>query len=300
MSGSQGANETDGAHKKRAHDIQRLCRLADVSRAGYYRHLAPNGARRDDADMRDAIHRVALIDRFYGYRRIGEHLRKVDGLLVNDKRVRRLMRLDNLLSLRHKPFVPRTTDGKHGHRIVGDLTRQEMMTAPDHVWVADITYIRLAEDFVYLAVVLDAFSRRAVGWALADHLEARLPIEALNMAIASRLGSLKDLIHHSDRGVQYACLEYALRLQEIGAHPSMSRAGTPTDNAKAESFMKTLKAEEVNGRKYLSIENVRSRVGEFIDDVYNARRIHSAIGYTAPIAFEEAFRQAQDREVAQT
>jgi len=249
--------------------------------------------------MRDAIQRVALMDRFYGYRRIGWHLRNVDGLVVNDKRVRRLMRLDNLISLRHKPFVPRTTDSAHGHRIVEDLTREEMLSAPDHVWVADITYIRLLEDFVYLAVVIDAFSRKVVGWALADHLEAKLPIEALNKAIASRQGSLKDLIHHSDRGTQYACKEYALRLQDIGAHASMSRAGTPTDNAKAESFMKTLKAEEVNGKKYISIEDVQSRVAEFIDDIYNARRIHSAIGYQAPIAFEQAFRQAQDRQTVQ-
>ena len=239
------------------------------------------------------------MDRFYGYRRVARHLRDVDGLLVNAKRVRRLMRLDNLLSLRHKPFVPRTTDSAHGHRIMEDLTREAMLSAPDHVWVADITYIRLREDFVYLAVVIDAFSRKVVGWALDDHLEARLPIEALNKAIASRGGSLKDLIHHSDRGTQYACFDYAERLRQIGAHASMSRAGNPYDNAKAESFMKTLKAEEVNGKKYQSLDDARSRVGAFIDDIYNARRLHSAIGYKPPIAFEEAFRQVQKREMNQ-
>jgi hypothetical protein len=163
------------AANKASYEIQRLCQLGQVSRAGYYRHLAPNQTKRDDADMRAAIHRVALSDRFYGYRRVTEQLRR-EGHVVNYKRVRRLMRLDNLLSLRYKPFVPRTTDSAHGYAIMCDLTREEMLTALDHVWVADITYVRLAEDFVYLAVVMDAFSRKVVGWALADHLEASLPL----------------------------------------------------------------------------------------------------------------------------
>lgn len=224
---------------------------------------------------------------------------KREGLVVNSKRVRRLMRLDNLLSLRYKPFVPRTTDSAHGYEIVCDLTREAMLTAPDHIWVADITYIRLAEEFVYLAVVMDAFSRKVVGWALADHLQASLPLEALDKAIASRGGSLKDLIHHSDRGVQYACRDYALRLSQIGAHASMSRPGTPQDNAKAESFMHTLKAEEVDGKAYRSREDAESKIGAFIDDVYNARRLHSSIGYKPPIEFEDEFRQAQKREANQ-
>ncbi len=173
------------------------------------------------------------------------------------------------------------------------------LTAPDHIWVADITYIRLAEEFVYLAVVMDAFSRKVVGWALADHLQASLPLEALDKAIASRGGSLKDLIHHSDRGVQYACRDYALRLSQIGAHASMSRPGTPQDNAKAESFMHTLKAEEVDGKAYRSREDAESKIGAFIDDVYNARRLHSSIGYKPPIEFEHEFRQAQKREANQ-
>ena len=198
---SQGENETTSAPEKAIHEVQHLCQLAQLSRAGYYRHLAPRESKRDDADIRDAIHRIALSDRFYGYRRIAKQLKR-EGLVVNSKRVRRLMRLDNLLSLRYKPFVPRTTDSAHGYEIVCDLTREAMLTAPDHIWVADITYIRLAEEFVYLAVVMDAFSRKVVGWALADHLQASLPLEALDKAIASRGGSLKDLIHHSDRGVQ--------------------------------------------------------------------------------------------------
>jgi transposase InsO family protein/transposase-like protein len=191
---SQGENETTSAPEKATHEVQHLCQLAQLSRAGYYRHFAPHESKRDDADIRDAIHRAALFDRFYGYRRVTKHLER-EGLVVNSKRVRRLMWLDNLLSLRYKPFVPRTTDSAHGYEIVGDLTREAMLTAPDHVWVADITYIRLAEEFVYLAGVMDAFSRKVVGWALADHLQASLPLEALDKAIASRGGSLKDLIH---------------------------------------------------------------------------------------------------------
>lgn len=248
--------------------------------------------------MRDAIHRVALADRHYGYRRIAEQLRR-EGLVVNAKRVRRLMRLDNLLSLRFKPFVPRTTNSAHAYETMTDLTRQAMLTAPDHIRVADITYIRLREAFVYLAVVIDAFSRKVVGWALADHLEASLAIEALDKAVASREGVLKDLIHHSDRGVQYACRDYARRLEDIGAHASMSRPGNPYDNAKAESFMKTLKAEEVDGKKYLCLDDARSRIGAFIDDVYNARRLHSAIGYKPPIEFENEFRHVRNSETNQ-
>src|ERR1700729_2333548 len=178
---SQGENETTSAPEKAIHEVQHLCQLAQLSRASYHRHLAPRESKRHDDAIRDAIHRIALSDRFYGYRRIAEQLKR-EGLVVNSKRVRRLMRLDNLLSLGHKPFVPRTTDSAHGHEIVCDLTREAMLTAPDHVWVADITYIRLAEEFVYLAVVMDAFSRKVVGWALADHLQASLPLEALDKA----------------------------------------------------------------------------------------------------------------------
>jgi putative transposase len=196
------------------------------------------------------------------------------------------MRLDNLLSLRYKPFVPRTTDSAHGYQTMCDLTHEAMLGAPDRIWVADITYIRLREAFVYLAVVIDAFSRKVVGWALADHLQASLPLEALDKAIASRAGALKDLIHHSDRGVQYACRDYALRLAQIGAHASMSRPGSPQDNAKAESFMKTLKAEEVNGTQYRDIDHVRGSIAAFIEAVCNRDRLHSALAYQSPVEFE--------------
>jgi transposase InsO family protein len=275
-----------------------LCRIAQLSRAGYYRRLGPHETRREDADLRDAIQRIALEDRHCGYRRIAKTLKR-EGLIVNAKRVLRLMREDNLLSLRFKPFVPRTTMSRHAWPIVPNLTRELIPTGLDQIWVADITYIRLMEDFVYLAVVLDAYSRKVVGWALDDHLQARLAIEALDMATAARAAPLTGLIHHSDRGVQYACGDYANRLEAIGARASMSRPANPYDNAKAESFMKTLKAEEVNAKSYATLEEARRDIGAFIDDVYNSRRLHSSIGYKPPIEFEAEVRQALESETSQ-
>ena len=167
-----------------------------------------------------------------------------------------------------------------------NLTRGLRPTGLDQIWVADITYVRLGEAFVYLAVVLDAFSRKVVGWALDNHLEARLAIQALDMAIVARDPAPHSLIHHSDRGVQYACGDYAERLEARQIAASMSRVANPYDNAKAESFMKTLKAEEVNAKTYATIENARSQIGDFIETVYNADRLHSALGYRPPIEFE--------------
>jgi putative transposase len=297
------AQETQGDIEKsdlegNARAIQRLCQLGQVSRAGYYRHLGPHESKRDDADLRDAIQRVALGDRHYGYRRIAKQLRR-DGLPINAKRVLRLMREDNLLSLRVKPFIPPTTNSRHAFPIVPNLTRKLVPTGLDQIWVADITYVRLMEDFVYLAIVLDAFSRKVVGWALDDHLEASLATHALDMAIASRITTLEGLIHHSDRGVQYASDDYAERLKAIGARASMSRPANPYDNAKAESFMKTLKAEEVNAKAYRSIEEARRDIGTFIEQVYNKRRLHSSIGYKPPIEFEADVRHAQENPTGQ-
>jgi transposase InsO family protein len=290
--------EPQGESERRAHEVQHLCRIAQLSRAGYYRRLGPHETRREDADLRDAIQRIALEDRHCGYRRIAKTLKR-EGLIVNAKRVLRLMREDNLLSLRFKPFVPRTTMSRHAWPIVPNLTRELIPTGLDQIWVADITYIRLMEDFVYLAVVLDAYSRKVVGWALDDHLQARLAIEALDMATAARAAPLTGLIHHSDRGVQYACGDYANRLEAIGARASMSRPANPYDNAKAESFMKTLKAEEVNAKSYATLEEARRDIGAFIDDVYNSRRLHSSIGYKPPIEFEAEVRQALESETSQ-
>jgi len=265
--------------------IQRLCRLGGVSRAGYYRHFEAHAPARADTDLRDRIQRLSLAHRHYGYRRITAQLRR-EGQIANAKKVLRLMHEDNLLCLRARPFVPRTTDSRHGFAIVANLTRGLVPTGLDQIWVADITYVRLGEAFVYLAVVLDAFSRKVIGWALDDHLEARLAIAALDMAIAARNPAPDTLIHHSDRGVQYASLDYRQRLDTRRIAVSMSRVANPYDNAKAESFMKTLKAEEVNGKVYATIDQARRDIGQFIDTVYNTNRLHSALGYKPPAEFE--------------
>jgi transposase InsO family protein len=267
------------------HTIVRLCALAGVSRAGYYRHWAASAPRQAETCARDVIQRVALANRFYGYRRVTFELQR-DGLVVNHKRVLRLMREDNLLCLRKRAFVPVTTNSNHGWRVVPNLARGMQLTAIDQLWVADITYIRLQEEFAFLAIVLDAFSRRVIGWALEKHLQASLATAALTMAITARRPQPGSLIHHSDRGVQYACNDYTALLAAHDIQASMSRIGNPYDNAKAESFMKTLKCEQVDGSSYRDVDQARCSIGSFIEDVYNHRRLHSALGYRPPAEFE--------------
>ena len=198
-----------------------------------------------------------------------------------------MMREDNLLCLRKPMFKPPTTDSRHGWRVWPNLARHLVPMAPNQLWVADITYVRLGEAFVYLAVILDTFSRRVIGWALADHLRAELALEALEMALKGRTVIAGGLVHHSDRGVQYACGDYIERLEAAGIQPSMSRVGCPYDNAMAESFMKTLKQEEVNGAQYRNLAHARAEIGTFLEQVYNRQRLHSALAYQSPVEYEK-------------
>jgi putative transposase len=274
-------------------DVQRLCGLARITRASYYRGLEDQAPREADTDLLGEIQSLSLRYRFYGYRRITAQLRR-QGTTVNSKRVQRLMREDNLTALRRKPFVPATTDSRHSFLIVPNLIRRIVPSAPDQIWVADITYVHLRESFAYLAVVLDAFSRKVIGWAFEDHIDAALAIAALDQAIAARQPQPDSVIHHSDRGVQYASNEYRRRLDVRAITPSMSRPANPYDNAKAESFMKTLKSEEINGKAFKDLDHARSEITLFIDTVYNTERLHSALGYCPPLEFETNFALTQN------
>jgi transposase InsO family protein len=267
--------------------VERMCRLAEVSRAAYYRDWQRSAPLSEETQLRGVVQRLALAHRAYGYRRISALLRR-EGRVVNHKRLVRMMREDNLLCLRKPAFRPATTDSDHRWRVWPNLARRMTPMASNRLWVADITYVHLAEAFVYLAVVLDGFSRKVIGWALENHMTANLALSALDMALRDRDIVAGELIHHTDRGVQYACGDYIARLEAAGIQPSMSRPGCPYDNAMAESFMKTLKAEEVNATAYKDIDHARSAIGDFIEAVYNRHRLHSALDYRSPMEFELA------------
>ena len=264
--------------------IAEACELAAVSRAGFYRNYQEHEPRQADIELRDRLQRLALEDSKCGYRRLCRELRR-QGSKENAKRVLRLMRLDNLLCVRKKRFVL-TTDSDHFLPVYPNLAARLVVDGLNQLWVADITYIRLREQFLYLAVILDAFSRRVIGWQLGESLEAKLAVAALEHALRERQVEA-GLVHHSDRGVQYCCREYVERLEAHGILISMSRRGNPYDNARAESFMKTLKSEEVGLRQYRDIEDARQSIGVFLEQVYNVRRLHSALDYRPPLEFEQ-------------
>jgi putative transposase len=265
--------------------VERMCELTRASRAGFYRSLQERAPGEEDIEVRSTIQRIALEHRRrYGYRRVAAELRR-RGMLVNHKRVWRMMRADNLLAVQPKAFVT-TTDSDHALEIYLNLARRMTLTGIDQLWVADIRYIRLRSEFVYLAVILDRFSRKVVGWNLDRTLAARLAIEALEHAILGRR-PLPGLVHHSDRGIQYASAEYVAILKHHGMVPSMSRPANPYDNASCESFFKTLKREEIYATEYADLEDLRVHIEEFIERYYNQKRLHSTLGYCSPAEFEQ-------------
>jgi transposase InsO family protein len=275
--------------------VERMCRLAGVSRAGFYRGWDARAPEEAELAMRAAVHKVALAHRRrYGYRRILKDLRN-SGIVIGKHRLQRILREDNLLAIRHRKFIL-TTESQHECHVYLNLAARMTLTGINQLWVADITYIRLRREFVYLAVVIDRFSRRVIGWALDQTLASRLVMEALQKAIDTRQPPT-GLVHHSDRGVQYACADYIQLLSAHGIIPSMSRPANPYDNAACESFMKTLKQEEIYCNEYCDFAGLSAHLEEFLEHYYNRLRLHSALSYRTPEEFENSCATPADGQI---
>jgi transposase InsO family protein len=292
--GVQGREQEEGKSASGL-SVEKMCQVAVVSRAGYYRSYAEQCPEEEEMEVRSMIQKIVVEHRRrYGYRRVWFELNKL-GMVVNHKRVLRLMREDNLLALQRKQFVM-TTDSNHTLEIAFNLARRMKLTAVNQLWVADITYIRAWSEFVFLAVVLDAYSRKVVGWELSRNLSSGLALRALEQAIAVRQPS-PGLVHHSDRGSQYASREYVELLEKHQMVASMSRPGNPYDNARCERFMQTLKQEEIYASAYRDLEHLRENLGDFIERYYNRKRLHSALGYRTPEEFERAQSPNQEQSL---
>nr|WP_245314425.1 IS3 family transposase [Sinorhizobium alkalisoli] len=257
------------------------CRLMGIARSTYYDR---RDGQADDTAVVEAMFAICDEFEFYGYRRVGAALRQ-KGLVVNHKKIRRLMREHGLQPKVRRRFVA-TTDSDHNGPIFPNLAREFAPTGPDQLWQADITYVALPDRFVYVAVILDAWSRMVVGYAIGRSIDARLTLAALKTAIECRRPPA-GCIHHSDRGSQYAAETYRQHLGHHGLAGSMGRRGNPYDNAKAESFMKTLKVEAVYPMAFQTYDDVIEHLPDFIETIYNKRRLHSALGYLSPQQFED-------------
>ena len=268
--------------------VRRMCELAQVSRAGFYRDWQERQPREAEVAIRDAIQKAALEHRQYGYRRVTRLVQR-GGVAVGEGVVRRIMKSDNLLAVGKRKFKA-TTDSAHGFTVYTNLAQYLQIKATNQLWVADITYLRLQREFVYLAVVLDAFSRRVIGWALRRNLQTSLSLAALEQALDQRKPE-QGLVHHSDRGTQYASNDYVRRLEDAGIVISMSRPARPWENAYCESFMSTLKREQITCTGYTTLQDLQKHMEEFIDTYYNCQRLHSALAYCSPEEFERQARQ---------
>lgn len=273
-----------------------MCWLAGVSRAGYYRHLQVVSPDEAEMEIRAAIQEVVLAHkRRYGYRRVTEDLQKRRGMLINHKRVLRIMREDNLLAIRYRKHIL-TTDSRHECPVYVNLAVRMSLTGINQLWVTDITYIRLRVEFVYLAVVIDRYSRKTIGWCLERTLAARIAVTALEKAVAERRPP-PGVVIHSDQGVQFASAEFIAVVEANQMTPSMSRPANPYDNAACESFMKTLKQEEIYCNQYRDFDDLQRSLEQFLDLYYNRLRLHSALGYRTPEEFERDTAAASDGRI---